>query len=54
MNRFDSYFEGRNVRTCCGNEVPGLYQFTNVQWMVALLTWERRGECILEQVDARA
>lgn len=43
MDRFDSYFEGRNVRTCSGSEVPGLYQFTNVQWMVAFIDMGKTG-----------
>lgn len=42
VDRFNSYFEGRNVRTCSGSEMPG-FLGTNVQWMMAFIDMGKIG-----------
>lgn len=56
MDRFNSYSEGRDVRTCCKGEVEGgaWVLGTSVQWIVAFTEMGKIGEHIREQVDSRA
>lgn len=53
MDGFNSCFEGRNVRTCCGSEVRDGARFRAIQWMTAFTEMGNLGEHIPGQVDPR-